>query len=211
MELLAAIAVLGLLTALIIPLSQSVRTRAAKVKDVAQLREYGLAVLSYATTNRTVAAADLLDEETMAEYVGDENTFSSLLSSPYWSDVNGLGDYENPRSFTLNSTLFRRDPMPDSPGHAIVPTEVFLIQNEQNRPLLFTGISQPGRNRAYSWGGSAHLNPVYGGMNRTSPGNIEFEQHGEFSVLTLLVGGGVEFIDYAQSNDPSWWNRDHLE
>lgn len=211
LELLVVIAVIGVLAAIILPLAQSTRTRVAKAHDVVQLRQYGLAVLSYATANRTVSAADLFDEDIMGEYVGREEGFAQVLSSPCWAGVNGLEEADNPRSFTLNSTLFRRDSAPNSPGHALTATEVYLIQAEQNRPLLFMGISQPGRNRAYNWGGMQHLNPLYDGMNRVSPGDVELDQYGEFSVLTLRVSGAVEFIDYARSNDSGWWQRDHLQ
>lgn len=210
-ELLVAIVILAVLALITLPVIRSTRSAAMKTSDSNQLRGYGVAVLSYMSMTKSVTADGLLSEETMADYVGGTDAFQRALSSVFWVRVNELPAEDNPRSYTLNSTLFRQSTAPNASKSALVATETHLIQADQNRPLLFMGIAQPGRNRAYSWGGTQHLNPVYGGSNRTIPADVPLEEYGDFSVLTLRVGGAVEFINYATNNAASWWTRDHLK
>jgi type II secretory pathway pseudopilin PulG len=210
-EILVTVGILLVLGMLMVPLVGAVRVRAQMTHDVTQLRGAGIAMLTYMKTERRVQPENLIDPLFMAAYAGNEVSYDALMCSTRWCTLNDLDEDALPRSFTLNSTLFRQNATPGSAGHAIVGTEAILIGSDPQRPLMFMGIAQAGRARAYSWGGSNHLNPIYSGTNRLRADVVNFDAYAEFKVLSLRVGGAVQMIDYTLENKSGWWTRDHLK
>lgn len=228
-ELLAVIAVIGVLAAILIPTVSAVRRRAWQTTDLSNLRQLGVAVGLYATETRRVDINLLVspEEDLQARYGSGHSgdliktyaggDWSITLSRAYLEQYD-LGPEPKLRAFTVNETLFpRARPGPANPNPLPWDREPLRAETfteiSSRRPVFFLGLISPENNSAYRWGSFRHLNPIYSGHEVPTPNAIDWSvlaSAGSWRCPTLFGDASVRTIDYSErlrsvpADDP-WW------
>ena len=134
-ELLVVIAIIAVLIALLLPAVQAAREAARRIQCVNNLKQLGLGMHNYESSNGVLAAADGPDvQRTRALWSGSRNGASSSRITPYLE----LGTLYNAINYNNKTT--------DPSNATAVSTQlkVFICPSEVN-PEAFTSTQQRGR------------------------------------------------------------------
>lgn len=202
-ELLTVIAIIGILAAILIPTISKVRRTARDTRDLANLRNTGAGILNYFNDvgRGSVKASDLRNQVTMAPYFGGEQGFRRAYYSETWMDTVGRqnGDQPFPIAYTVNAIIWPAN------GSDTTPIPTSRIMAQANKPLFFTGVRFSGFG-AYQYGFLGHVNPIYSGVNLTTP-NFTPTAYPEAKALVLFVNGSTRLVNFARDNQDIWWTR----
>lgn len=223
-ELLAALAIIAILAALLLPSIGKISVNAEIARDTGKMRSYAGALNSLIAERQYVSAEDVLRSGSLAidAYAGGAEAAARMLNSTLWTKKTkeiaaaaGRTVNHRTRSYTLNDSLF--PPKAQQPGQpAPAPWEIdsvspIKLREKSDRPLLFTGVYLSGHDGAYVWGGRSHSNPIY---DETRKDRATTSILGR--TLVLFVGGHVRLVDFSKENQPAsdgtadpegWWKR----
>lgn len=215
-ELLSVIVVIGILAALIIPITGSVRAAARSSQCQSNLRQIGAAALMYTADNKGIVlpvyypaekTADPLDLRhwpgLLARYIGRTNTttpFSSYTEQPVFNCP------DRPDTFGYGHNYNWLSPYTPQPGNPVVVT---LIRYNQvaapSRTALIMDINVSDSN---AW--RPFVRPASQGKWRTNEAySVAFRHRGGQANVVWLDGHvSAEMGDTAFTNDDRLWDRD---
>ena len=222
-EMLAAIGIIVLLGTLMMPAVQKMRIKGEAAEDISRIKNYGSALQLMYGDRSPISAYDIVrsgGSTAVDAYCGSVKSSQKLLNSLAWTRLTkpiaaskGRAIDGTTRSYTLNSTVFPKmaptAEYPNPQSWELDPAAPIKLQQTMDRPLLFTGVYNPGHAGAYVWGTLFHTNPIYSELVKPVVGADILGK-----TVVLFVGGHVRMVDFSSENLPTtgtgsdpqkWW------